>query len=627
MSRCRPMPDEFWPLLDAACDGDLAPDERVALEKYLDEYPEARRTFVDHIRLRTQIRLCRKGQRACEAGLARIESLREHPEADASEDSRPGKSPPPSPSSAAIPSIVIQSIPSIHSSVFSLNAPVGGMLFSYAVSALLVCVGMLFGWMMTITEPKSIVRNNVPVFKDSGPPLPKMVFVGRITGLVDCTFSGDRDILPPPSNSAHVPLGRKYKLDSGLMEITYDTGAKVILQGPAMFEVESASGGFLTVGRLTAKIEKREGRREKGELLINPKSPSPLFAVRTPTAVVTDLGTEFGVDVDKSGTTMSHVFRGTVKMQLAPDVAESSEQAVILGQNESAFVKRNDGQPPAIHRGNGKNAGYVRVMPPSKRVTESAAYAELVQSLHPAVYFRMESPKPDREKLKVKDSASGVFPGDLHLANEFGQPWVSGRFGESLYFRGPDVGDHIIVPDYPKAQRDQLTVSVWVMAETLAYNAMIAANWGGSNHPEPNITGQFHFGLSGQDGDLAVQMTQHDGEWMNIREGASKPLPTGVWQHVAFVADGKTVRLYRNGVEVASSPSLGIIPSPPMQSLAIGCKTEDTGKETSPNIPSFWHGRIDELAVFNAALSPEAIRRLSETPKKTAPPAESRQDK
>ena len=34
------------------------------------------------------------------------------------------------------------------------------------------------------------------------------------------------------------------------MEITYDTGAKVILQGPATYEVDSTNGGFLSLGKL-----------------------------------------------------------------------------------------------------------------------------------------------------------------------------------------------------------------------------------------------------------------------------------------------------------------------------------------------------------------------------------------
>ncbi|MCD4726039.1 MAG: hypothetical protein K8R46_00100, partial [Pirellulales bacterium] len=88
----------------------------------------------------------------------------------------------------------------------------------------------------------------------------EMVFVGRITGMVDVKWSDDPRYLPPP-DFAHVPLGRKYKLDSGLMQITYDSGAKVILEGPCTYEVESTAGGYLALGKLTARIGNRgEGR-------------------------------------------------------------------------------------------------------------------------------------------------------------------------------------------------------------------------------------------------------------------------------------------------------------------------------------------------------------------------------
>ena len=94
--------------------------------------------------------------------------------------------------------------------------------------------------------------------------------------MVDCKWAGTA------SDSPAVPLGRKYELASGLMEITYDTGAKVILQGPVTYEVESANGGFLSVGKLTAKLEKKAeggGRKveEKSEIQIsNRNSPPPV---------------------------------------------------------------------------------------------------------------------------------------------------------------------------------------------------------------------------------------------------------------------------------------------------------------------------------------------------------------
>ena len=100
------------------------------------------------------------------------------------------------------------------------------------------------------------------------------------------------------------------------MEITYDTGAKVILQGPVTYEVE-ANGGYLAVGKLTGKLEKRgegEGRGERGHQITKsqiieistsliPSSliPNP-FVIRTPTATVTDLGTEFGIEVTEGPT-------------------------------------------------------------------------------------------------------------------------------------------------------------------------------------------------------------------------------------------------------------------------------------------------------------------------------------
>ena len=49
------------------------------------------------------------------------------------------------------------------------------------------------------------------------------------------------------------------------MEITYQTGAKVILQGPCTYEVDSAAGGFLSLGKLTAQSgERRSGGRGQG---------------------------------------------------------------------------------------------------------------------------------------------------------------------------------------------------------------------------------------------------------------------------------------------------------------------------------------------------------------------------
>jgi hypothetical protein len=185
---------------------------------------------------------------------------------------------------------------------------------------------------------------------------PEMVFVGRVSGMVDCQWS---DPKTETVAGAGVALNRRYALKSGLMELTYQSGAKVILQGPCDYTVESARGGFLQVGKLVAlvpsgqwpvasgqKAEAGTGKasgthasaKPQAELYPLSTTHYPLFAVRTPTTTITDLGTEFGVEVDGRGATVSYVFQGLVRVKMLR--AESGRQEeVVLNCNESARVE------------------------------------------------------------------------------------------------------------------------------------------------------------------------------------------------------------------------------------------------------------------------------------------------
>ena len=144
-----------------------------------------------------------------------------------------------------------------------------------------------------------------------------------------------------------VSLGDKFALAAGLMEITYDTGAKVILQGPVTYEVESAAGGFLSVGKLTAKLEKKAEGSNPPCLILNSSLSTihyPLFTIKTPTTTVTDLGTEFGVEVSKDGRTNTRVFVGEVVATAVARPGQSS-RSVRLRAGEAARI---DGENSVI---------------------------------------------------------------------------------------------------------------------------------------------------------------------------------------------------------------------------------------------------------------------------------------
>jgi hypothetical protein len=244
---------------------------------------------------------------------------------------------------------------------------------AYLLATVILGMGLLIGSLVPAFRPQQIAKQSVPL---PSPLASRPSVVGRITGMVDCVWQPGAEVRGQGPGEAvskspnlqlsksTVALGDKLALVSGLLEITYDTGAKVILQGPVTYDVESHSGGFLSVGRLTARVEtKGEGGRRKAEEqseisnlkseIFNPQSlipnpslstlHSPLFTIKTPTAIVTDLGTEFAVEVDKQGSTTSHVFRGSVRLQSLGARAEKNDGVIVLHENEAARTERTAG--------------------------------------------------------------------------------------------------------------------------------------------------------------------------------------------------------------------------------------------------------------------------------------------
>ena len=252
-------------------------------------------------------------------------------------------------------------------------------------------------------------------------------------------------------------LGRQFKLESGLMEITYDTGARVILQGPVTYEVESAAGGFLSVGKLTAKLENKAKDSNPQSPIPNPSLSTnhyPLFTIKTPTATVTDLGTEFGVEVGKSGATAAHVFRGTVEVQPAADGDKPDWPVVRLVQNESVRIERRQGNSEAkVYRGKANAAAFVRSEQLRKLVEEQTleplrrwqAYSRQLRK-DPALvaYYPFEAVGKDSWLLPNVAATGAVLDGEIQ-----GPLWTSGRLpGKvALRFRGPGTGSKVVLPE------------------------------------------------------------------------------------------------------------------------------------------------------------------------------------
>ena len=159
-----------------------------------------------------------------------------------------------------------------------------------------------------------------------------------------------------------------------------------------------------------------------------------------------------------------------------------------------------------------------------------------------------------------------------------------------------------------------------MFAESRPSWASIAKNW--QHGLEPDTRGQFHFGLHKITGDFRGSLEAHINDNDNVERFAIEPVPIPLnrWHHVAMVADGAVLRLYRNGKEVATTAYSGLNGNPDIKALAIGTKIDDSMQPAARNplmnpvslSQGFWDGCIDHLAIFNAALTPQQIEQLYE---------------
>ena len=486
-----------------------------------------------------------------------------------------------------------------------------GWPLAYLVATVVLGIGILIGSIIPASRPQQIARQSVPL---PSPLSPLSSTVGRITGMVDCRWV---DRKTAPVGYGAVPLGGKYALVSGLMEITYDTGAKVILQGPVTYEVESKDGGYLSVGKLAARVEsakpqtvqpKPQAPSPKSDG-IHPSSfiPHPLFAVRTPTAIVTDLGTEFGVEVDQSGVTESHVFAGKVKVLALADRNGLAGHEVTLGENESVRVEKQQGNSVLkMVRGTVDPAAFVRVEQLSRLAREHVlkprrrwkTYSEQLRK-DPALvaYYTFESAGRSNAVLPNLSSAGSALDGQVD-----GAEWVHGRFpGKyALYFHGPGSGDKVVLPEHKLFRfTGPFSVAAWFRVErfTAMSHTLVTKGVTSWQLQQDKRTRQISFDTSR---DPFV-----DPFWDVTR--APTKVDDGRWHLAVSVFDpvGNTAirKVYIDGrLEVtAESPAHFRQNEEPVW---LGANSELPGAE--------FYGPIDEAAIFSRTLSAGEVAAMFE---------------
>jgi hypothetical protein len=172
---------------------------------------------------------------------------------------------------------------------------------------------------------------------------------------------------------------------------------------------------------------------------------------------------------------------------------------------------------------------------------------------------------------------------------------VSGKHGGALSLDGVD--DWVAVADSASLDLTTgMTLEAWVNPATLSgwRTVVMKENPGG-----------LAYVLYGHDSvPKPATYVRIVGRSTSDGTGGSAALPLNAWTHLAATYDGATVRLYVNGTAVGSAPVSGSVVT---SSLPLRIGGNAVWGE-------FFHGLIDEVRIYNRALTAAEIQNDMTTP-------------
>lgn len=398
----------------------------------------------------------------------------------------------------------------------------------------------------------------------------------------------------PAAGSALAPGWLRF--EAGLVQLEFFSGASVIVEGPAEFEIRSERAAFCLAGRFRANVPE----------------PARGFVVESPSVALIDLGTAFGMEVARGGGGEVFVYEGAVRLTQMGGRAAQREIPGGHGVRVDAAGQVSDVVRPAIDYATSadlarRQHAEARVRLAEWRQTDRMLAADPTL----LVRFNFEGATADERVLPNLAPRAGTSAGSL-----VGCQWSEGRWpGKgALEFKG--VGDRVrlMVP----GEIEAVTFSAWVRVDSLAhrYNALLVSDL--------YRRGALRWQLT-QQGQLALTQVLVDDQSLAdpastqrvISAAAITPERLGRWMHLATVADLRTGEIthYADGVAVGTGrfglnvPAL--LRSVELGNWGIGPETE-RGRRLAGGgyLDRSFVGRIDEFALYARALGAGEIRRL-----------------
>lgn len=426
-------------------------------------------------------------------------------------------------------------------------------------------------WTLALAACLALVAAGVWKFRPTERSVTTSKAVAMLSRMADAQWIQGKEI---PRLGAPLEPG-KLQLQSGLAEVSFYCGARLLIEGPADVQLISQSSAYCKNGRIVAEVPDQA----RG------------FQIQTPHSILSDLRGSLGVEV-KTEETEVHAFGGTVNLMghvldegLAARIDRSGSLRLIEAQQES-FNLPFDLQAKSAAADARRHDQW------------RTACKRLESDPSLVVHFDFENVGPSGWQLRNL----GKSPADSSEATIVGCQRTEGRWPEKGALEFQSVSDRVrlTVPGEFQA----LTLTAWVCVKGLdrKINSLFM-----SDGFEP---GTVHWVIR-RDGALGLTVIgSRPGDY---QIATSPPVISldqfGTWMHLAVVLDAQRVTHYVNGFPVSES-ALKIGPPYRVSAAELGNWNAKGFPEKDPFMIRNFSGAMDEFCLFSRALSDREIRSL-----------------
>jgi ferric-dicitrate binding protein FerR (iron transport regulator) len=388
-------------------------------------------------------------------------------------------------------------------------------------------------------------------------------YVARLTGSKDCEWIG-----AGLTTGDEVAAGQRLDLKTGFAELTFDSGAQLMVHGPAQLDVRSAWEAELQRGTLKANVPKE----------------AIGFRVVNAAVDVVDLGTEFSITANEDGAAEVFVLTGAVEVHPRDGKGNRQAKAVLREKQARRFAKAGPGD---VHN---REQKFQQLM---RKVT-------MDRLAKPLNYARWSFDEGQGAEAAVKAPGQGASALKLGPA----ATWPAGQFGSAVEFDGSFTAQAQLNPPLRRGIR---TLAFWarVPADGGSFDGSTLAAFGA----QKMWGGVLELGWNHSPGDGVVGALRFHAPVGRLVGSTS--LRDGRWHHVTVVlgSPGKAgrppLKLYVDG---RLEPFSGR--NPGRRSIEVGGEEPVLWVGGSPRSNERFRGMLDELIIADQPLTPQEIRHL-----------------